>query len=133
MNIRNKGKRGEREVAELLDSTWEKIQRKKDPSGPILRIASTFHDKGADLYSIEGLAIEVKRHETLNLNSWWRQAEIQADNLGAIPIVMYRQNRKAWSVMLPAYLLVVGASGYLITTWEVFEVWLEHYLSRSVR
>lgn len=125
MNIKNKGKRGEKEFTELLAHHLGRIKGKSDIS-----LVHSAHDQGADIYAIDGLAIEVKRHETLNLNSWWRQAEIQADNLGAIPIVVYRQNRKAWQVLLPASLLVIGMKGHIGLSIEQFWVWLAHYLGK---
>lgn len=114
---KQKGKRGEREFAEVLSSLLgNKVI--VDPQA-----------NGADIEYIPGLAIEVKRQETLNLNSWWKQAERQADVLGDIPVVAYRQNRRPWFVLLPAYLLTLKAkTGYIQVDLETFKWWVIDFL-----
>jgi hypothetical protein len=121
LNSRNKGQRGEREAASLLGTWIEKDLR---------RNLSQTRDGDADLLDIPGLTIEVKRQETLNVNTWWRQVCRAADNRGDIPVLMYRQNRKEWQICLPAYLLVIGAKGRLTLGEPDFRVWLMHYLDQ---
>lgn len=113
---KNKGKRGEREFAERLSNLLGEKQI-VDPQA-----------NGSDIESIPGLAIEVKRQETLNIPGWWRQAERQADD-GRIPVLAFRQNRKPWQICLPAYLLSLRAkSGYILVSEDVFSWWLLDYL-----
>jgi len=119
---KQKGKRGEREFAEVLTRLLA-----KDPSWEDERIFVDPQANGSDIASIPGLSIEVKRHETLNCKGWWRQALVQADQTGGIPIVAFRQNRKAWKVLMPAYLLVLGLDGYVELELPIFGKWLLHF------
>lgn len=132
---KQKGKRGERDFSLELHSLLGNIRKRREAGqkatwefGP-----QAFVDpqaNGADIQSIEGLSIEVKRQETLNLKLWWSQTERQADDLGAIPVLAFRQNRKAWKVCLPAYLLGLEIKGYIICELSTFEDWLYQFLDR---
>lgn len=131
---KQKGKRGEQEFNAVLNSILGKIVKKRAAAGlpawehgPKAFVDVQAND--ADIQSLDGLAIEVKRQEVLNVKGWWRQAERQADNQGGIPILAYRQNRKPWIVCLPAYLLVPRLQGFVTIDIDVFEEWLYHYLS----
>lgn len=129
---KQKGKRGEQEFAQILTDMVYSLGRRGESKGELAPWDRVFVDvqaNGGDIVSIPGLSIEVKRHETLVVNSWWKQACIQADNIGAIPVLAYRQNRKAWRVCLPAYLLALGLDGHLEVSLETFSQWLLHYLS----
>lgn len=53
-------------------------------------------DGGNDV-DVGKFAIEVKRHETLALPGWWRQAVAACG--GRIPAVAFRQSRKGWRVL----------------------------------
>ena len=55
---------------------------------------------GHDLTGIPGWAVEVKRHETLSLGTWWTQAEIQAKRADARPALLYRQSRQPWRAVV---------------------------------
>lgn len=119
----NKGKRGEREVALKLNKMITSLGLDS-----VIHVVADPHGNNADLMSIPGLGIEVKRHETLNVNGWWRQAERQADNSGTIPVLVYRQNRGKWKYCLPAMLLNLSIPGYITLEEDVFLKWLEIYL-----
>lgn len=121
-----KGKRGEREVALRLNKLISSLGL-----DTVIRVVADPHGNDADLMSIPGLAIEVKRHETLNVNGWWRQAERQADNTGSIPVLVYRQNRGKWKYCIPAMLLNLSIPGFITLEEDVFSSWLEIYL-RSI-
>lgn len=111
-----KGKLGEREFAGILENHLG------------VRVVVAPHDNSADIQSIEGLAIEVKRVEKLTVDIWWRQTQRQADDLGAIPVLAYRQNRKSWTVCLPAYLLTLGdKKNYISMPLDTFLSWLSDY------
>jgi hypothetical protein len=90
---RTKGLSAEREVARELERRMGK---------PVARTLGQTRDGGCDLYSsaLRKFAIEVKRCEKLNLNSWWEQACEQAGDT-LLPVVIYRQNRQSWRVMVP--------------------------------
>ena len=131
---KQKGKRGEKDFTAELQSLLGKIKERKKAAGHTAweygpQAFVDVQANGSDIQSIEGLAIEVKRQEVLNVSAWWKQAERQADNLGAIPVLAYRQNRKTWSVCLPGYLLGLGISGYLVIDMKTFEDWLYVYLN----
>lgn len=87
---RAKGIVGEREVADLLRSFELPVDRTVQNSGFFLR---------GDLTGVEGFHIEVKRHETLRLPTWIRQAESECGD--AVPVVAFRQNRGQWYATLP--------------------------------
>lgn len=125
---KQKGKRGEIQASTLLGCIVSDIlgEQSLRPDG---RLWSDVQAQSGDIVSIPGLSIEVKRQETLNVTVWWRQTARQADDLGAIPVLMYRQNRKPWKFCLPAYLLTLGAEGYLEMDEAVFTCWLRNYLA----
>jgi len=89
---RNKGKVGEREVAELLRShgfaARRGIQFAGGPDSP-------------DVVGLPGCHIEVKRTETLRLYPALEQA-MQDRRPGDLATVWHRQNQRGWLVVLPA-------------------------------
>lgn len=106
INIRNKGKSGEREIITLfiehmsavekqLGLTWHKL-----PSMEVKRCSSQQADGGgSDIVGIPGIAVEVKRGETLNVNAWWKQCCDQAPG-NLMPVLFYRKNRMTWRVVM---------------------------------
>jgi Holliday junction resolvase len=90
VNSRNKGKRGERELANLLQ---EYLGR------DVTRNLAQSRDGGHDL-NLEGLALEVKRREVLALREWWDQALDQAVD-GRVPVLAYRASRRPWRFVVP--------------------------------
>jgi hypothetical protein len=97
---RRRGQVGEREFLKLLQS----LLADRGLSLTLQRNYDQTAVGGADCVGIPELAIEVKRHETLSIPGWWRQAINQADKLGRIPVLAYRQNRHPWTILLPASL-----------------------------
>jgi hypothetical protein len=124
INIRTKGQNGEREAGTILGRMLG--------VGSLARNLEQVRSGGADLLDISGLCIEVKRHETLAVNTWWRQVSIAADKRGDIPVLMYRQNRKPWHFCIPAYLLLPNMRGYLTLDEGQFETWLRVWTDDSV-
>lgn len=97
---RDKGKRGEREIADRFIAIMEQVEKelwKKGYSEDVKRNTLQSDRGGFDLVGIPGLAIEVKRCETLQLGSWWQQCCKQAKD-GLLPVLFYRQNNRAWKV-----------------------------------
>lgn len=88
---RNKGKVGEREVAELLRShgfaARRGIQFAGGPDSP-------------DVIGLPGAHIEVKRTESLRLYPALEQA-MQDRKQGDLATVWHRQNGRSWVVILP--------------------------------
>lgn len=95
---RDKGARGEREVAALFMARGFTAGRTPNSGG--------LHIPG-DIAVADGLHIEVKRCETLRVPSWIRQAHAEAPD-AAIPLVAFRTNNAragdplgAWNAILP--------------------------------
>jgi hypothetical protein len=53
-----------------------------------------------DLIAGDRFYVDAKRQERLKLPEWLRQAENSAPQ-GTVPVVAFRQNRRAWYVTLP--------------------------------
>jgi hypothetical protein len=119
VNIRAKGQNGEREAAALLSEL---------AGIDLARTLGQSRDGGEDIAGIPGICVEVKRHETLNVNGWWKQVCRAADSKGELPVLMYRRNREAWSFCVPAYLLTIGSPGYITMGSVPFAFWLRKWL-----
>lgn len=86
---RDKGKRGEAEVAHLLKSYGYEAKRGcQYHGGP----------DSPDVTGIDGLHIEVKRVERLDLDAAMEQSIRDAGE--DMPVVMHRRSRKPWKVTL---------------------------------
>ena len=88
---REKGKRGEREVAKILkEHGWDchrGVQYKGGPDSP-------------DVIGLPGIHIEVKRSERLNLYDDLSQSKADCD-IFELPIVIHRRNDCEWVVIQP--------------------------------
>lgn len=105
INVRNKGKSGEREIANLLNDLANVVRFNKGLSVNTVPLFQRNQNQsavgGSDLTNPLGLEIEVKRQESLNINSWWKQCLLACEQTGnSIPILIFRQNRKAWRVIM---------------------------------
>lgn len=104
-STRDKGLRGEREVATILRSHGLHLARVPNSGG--------LATKG-DLTGLDGYHFEVKRQEIARFPLWLRQARTEAGI--AVPVVVWRPSRSEWTATLPldafAELLVaqVGAT-----------------------
>ena len=87
---RDKGKRGERELASILRDYGYDARRGQQYCG-------THGD--ADVIGIPGIHIEVKRVEKFNLYDALDQSKRDARN-GEIPTVFHRRNNCEWVVCL---------------------------------
>lgn len=90
MNSRQKGARGERELAEKLREYGYEVRRGQQYSGA---------NGDADVVGVPGLHIECKRVEKLNLDDALSQSVRDARD-GEIPVVMHRKNRTEWKVTM---------------------------------
>lgn len=86
---RDKGARGERELAAVLTSLGFPSRRTCQTDGRI----------EADVIGMDGLHIECKRTESFRLWEALEQSKRDADE-GEIPVVMHRPNRKPWIVVI---------------------------------
>jgi hypothetical protein len=86
---RDKGKRGEREVAAILrDHGYSGKRGVQYHGGP----------ESPDVIGLPGIHIEVKRVERLDLKAAYNQSRDDSD--GDIPIVVHRKSREPWMVTL---------------------------------
>lgn len=90
MNSRQKGARGEREIASYLREHGYEARRGQQFSGA---------NGDADVVGLPGIHIEVKRVERLNLYDAMEQSVRDARD-GEIPVVMHRKDRKEWLVTM---------------------------------
>ena len=88
MNSRDKGKRGELEVAHILQKHGYDARRGQQFSGA---------NGDADVVGLPGYHIEVKRVEKLNIDNAMKQSIGDARE-GEIPIVIHRKNGEPWKV-----------------------------------
>lgn len=88
---RDKGKRGERELANALKNLGYEARRGQQYSGT---------ETSADVVGLPGVHIECKRTEQLRLYDALEQAETDAGDSGDIPAVFHRRNKKPWVVVM---------------------------------
>lgn len=90
INSRNKGAQGERELANLLKSYGYQTRRGQQYSGA---------NGDADVIGLDGIHIECKRVEKLNIYKAMEQAKHDARE-GVAPAVFHRKNHKHWLVTM---------------------------------
>lgn len=137
INIRTKGQSGEREVAAMLNDVVQRVRVSKglpkleDRDLPFQRNQNQSAVGGDDLTNPFKLAIEVKRQETLSINTWWKQCVASAERSEGKPILIYRQNRKPWRVVMTAPLPVTESKAIGPVQIEIsddtFLAWFAEY------
>lgn len=90
INSRDKGARGERELAKKLKEYGYGCRRGQQYSGA---------NGDADVVGLDGIHIECKRVEKLNLYDAMAQAEADVRG-GELPVVMHRKNACEWLVTM---------------------------------
>jgi hypothetical protein len=146
INIRAKGQVGEREIADDLNAiitvvraqlglpalTKPQVQRNQQQSAV----------GGCDLVGTYGFAIEVKRQETLSINSWWAQCLASAKALNGIPVLLFRQNAKPgqrtkWRCITVAEFQGATAQSYFPFRVELdyddFKEWFRWHVRANLR
>lgn len=96
MNVRNKGARGERELAAVLAELVKGSTARRTGQAQ-----SQTDAPEADVEWLDGLLIEAKRCERVEIDKWCDKNERQARKLNAISLVGWRKNRGEWRVALP--------------------------------
>lgn len=131
VHVVNKGKQGEREAIKFLQPTIDKVYG--EFSLDTVELYRNQNQSALGGYDIDGLpwiALEIKRQEALSLNAWWAQVN-KAKQGTQVPVVMFRQNRKQWRFLMPAW-LHTGGAGHMETraevTKEAFLEWFEQTL-----
>lgn len=90
INSREKGKVGERELANLCKKYgFNKVRRGQQYSGI----------EGEDVVGLDGVHVEVKRVERLNLSKAMRQAIDDAKG-EKVPVVAHRKNYENWLITM---------------------------------
>ena len=91
---RDKGKRGEREVAKILQTAGFPARRTVQYNGR--------PGTAADVVGIPGLHIEVKLVEKESIRAWYRQAQrdAHASPENEMPVIVHRKSREPWLVTL---------------------------------
>lgn len=98
----NKGKRGEREIKDAFITVMleaEAAKNKQGVSDKVKRNTLQADQGGDDIVGIPLISVEVKRQETLSVNTWWKQCCASAMRDKLQPVLIYRQNRKSWRVV----------------------------------
>ena len=102
INSKRKGNQGEREfINALKDQLGDTFI---DKGIELCRNLEQTRSQGADLVTIPGWSIEIKRAKNASvsvLKEWWRQAVIQASVPMHVPALAYRLDYKDWRVMIP--------------------------------
>jgi len=95
INSKNKGSCGEREFCNYCkEQGYENVRRTAQYNGKEL-------DSKADVVGLDGIHVEVKRVEKLNISHAMEQAI--RDNAGQdIPIVAHRKNHEEWLITMRA-------------------------------
>lgn len=91
MNSRNKGAKGERELARVLKQYGYDCRRGQQYCGA---------NGDADVVGLPGIHIECKRVERLNIQDAVDQAKRDKKD-SEIPAVFHRKNNSEWLVTLP--------------------------------
>lgn len=139
INVRQKGQTGEREVANLMNQIIQDVMREmKFPEDQVLAAGNAVQRNqnqsavgGNDLSNTFGLSIEVKRQENLSVNTWWKQCVTAANRNNEIPVLMYRQNRKAWNIRTLVWLsLPNGRQVQALAEFDIdtFKSWFHEWV-----
>lgn len=105
---REKGKRGEREVAAII----------RDLLGVSASRRVRQHEGDSDILGVPGWTIEVKRWSVLRtyeVHQAWAQAVAQAQREGGIPALFYRANHQPWRVWWPISVMLTMQSAHMWT------------------
>lgn len=146
INIRQKGAEAEREVMKILNAIVQEVRTVNGLAEfatedlPFQRNQNQSAVGGDDLTNPFKLSIEVKRQEALSINTWWKQCVSSACRSDGYAILIFRQSRKPWRVMLSAPIPVsphvsIGPVRVEIDidtfrTWfrEYYKLWLNNNL-----
>lgn len=140
INIRAKGAGAEREIADdlnyIIHTLYKELGIEGQPWAIVQRNQNQSAVGGKDLTGTFGLAIEVKRQEALSINTWWAQCVKSAEDLGEVPVLLFRQSKQKWRcitmvrVPLPdnAYVTARAELDY-----ESFKSWFRSWVQRKVK
>ena len=105
-SAQRKGRAAEIELARYLQEAGFPDARPGDPLN---------YGTMPDVIGVDGLHIECKRHEKLEINKWYTQAAADAERMqDGKPAVIFRQNRQQWKIVLSLedFLDLIGGAGH---------------------
>jgi hypothetical protein len=105
VNIRQKGFNAEREVVRMLNEIINTVIAAQSWDDSVVSGARDCIQRnqqqsavgGSDLTGVFGMAIEIKRHETLHINQWWLQCTEAAKRNNEHPVLLFRQSNQKWT------------------------------------
>ena len=116
LNARVKGQAGEREFCKYIAKVLELEE------SDINRNLNQTREGGGDII-LTPFLFEVKRQQTLLLNSWWMQVINAVKDSKLIPVVAFRQNRRKWEFLISATNIGLDA-GFIHLNDKVFNKWV---------
>lgn len=139
VNIRNKGFNAEREVVTMLNDVITKVIAGQAWEGDVVNGALKCIQRnqqqsavgGSDLNGVFGLAIEIKRHETLHINQWWQQCTEAAKRNDEHPVLLFRQSHQKWVCVTNGHLPLPGGrmgSARVQFGEEDFKIWFYQWV-----
>lgn len=147
INIRAKGAEGEREVIRMLTPIIKEVMKEMDFAEELIRDADQMVQRnqnqsavgGCDLTNVFGIAVEVKRQETLSVNTWWKQCVTSAQRNNELPLLIYRKNRQAWRIRTFGFLHVphheggwTGHQSVIELEEEDFKSWFKQWVRAKI-
>lgn len=116
INIRTKGASAERDIANQMNAIVEQVCKEEGFPLPLKPVIQRNQNQtavgGSDLSNPFGYALEIKRQEALSLNTWWKQCMVASKEFGGTPVVIFRQNKQKWRVLMYAFVPIWGSTGY---------------------
>lgn len=117
VQVKKKGNVGEREFCKILERAL---------GVDVERNITQTRFGGADILTVQPFAIEVKRQQNLQINTWWKQALRQRTEENPVPVLVWRQNRQPWSVRIGAEFVLKKKMLDGAESWV--EISLPHFL-----
>jgi len=104
INSRTKGQTGEREVVHLLNGIIEQVLASMPWDEAVATAARLCIQRnqnqsavgGSDLNGVFGMAVEIKRQENIQIDTWWAQTIAAAKRNNEHPVLLYRKNHQPW-------------------------------------
>jgi Holliday junction resolvase len=117
INSRAKGASAEREFCkELGEHLGDHLTE------PLKRNLEQTRNGGHDILGLEGMAVEIKRYKALSeadLNRIWSgQVLEQANRIGGVPVLAYREDFQPWRIRLPL-IAITGDQWPKETAWTM--------------
>lgn len=135
-----KGARGEREAVQLLNGTIERvITQNAGWDADVVNAARACVQRnqnqsavgGHDLDGVFGMSVEIKRHETLHVEQWWKQTLEQAARNKEHPVLLYRQNKQKWTCVTLGHVTLPGGrqgTARITLDEDAFSVWFYQWV-----